>query len=822
MMDLELFSDRYEQSYPSFEDPAFVNGRARLKVSQDEVHWQVVLSPLKEADPDLGIQFEALKFAKHPSLAAVREWWKQPPYAVLVSEARVGRFFSETTQMLRDEVYLKWMAQALEVLATLHSKGVLHLAQHERSWMLISKAEFAEEERIYLCDPGLIPEIPFATRVHAGNLLAVAPELWGGEPLDGRADLYSLACLFLKQRSAHLFEKFETPKKLLELHRGGRMSQLVPKTDSPLNELLRRLLQPRPEDRPASALAALAGISEATPSIHGSEAQPLPNRAPRRQTTLIFSTLLHLAREGELELARTWLGEIEPRFRDSHPEYLDYLESYLARREGKAGIPAQDLETSACAAAILGDQKLKALYLLEEIRGEGVEVLKTLEEAWDSAKNFPDLDLQAKVLLKRGRVFLNSGRDTDALDGFFSASLKTTGSKGGLLRVRILEELADLWMQNGLADCALPLLLEASERTKGNLEESSKIHVALGLCNLLVQQYDPSATHFYEARSGFSALRQIDRLVWASLQECRLYLAQNEFNRLRRELRMLKARGLGVEPNQRFLDLIHISLWLETGEGLVSDFESTLPSLLLAFQEKAFRELAWAPHQTDALLARVLKRLMRDKEAEGCQRKSDSLKKAIASHIQRHRETWVPTAPGVPLSVPSLPQGVAVALAAERETVASPSVEQLQMEKELNLKLRDENLKLMEQVQILKSLIGRTQAPEVARPSRKPAAPERTEAASAAEAEPAEKKKLLAMLRRNLGNREQTAKELRINRRTLFAKLEKYGLLEVSFLPTRDEVLAALAECGGKKAETAKRLGMSRATFYRHLKELGL
>src|SRR4029077_4380153 len=88
--------------------------------------------------------------------------------------------------------------------------------------------------------------------------------------------------------------------------------------------------------------------------------------------------------------------------------------------------------------------------------------------------------------------------------------------------------------------------------------------------------------------------------------------------------------------------------------------------------------------------------------------------------------------------------------------------------------------------------------------------------------EETEKKSIEEALRRNKGNRNQTAEELKVHRRTLFEKIHKYGLEDISFLPSKEEILKVLEECGGKKNQAAQQLGMSRSSFYRRLQELGI
>jgi DNA-binding protein Fis len=605
-------------------------------------------------------------------------------------------------------------------------------------------------------DLSIFPQLTLGRRVQTGSLVAVAPELWSGEALDERADLYALACLFLSQRGRGLFQRFDTPQKLLELHRGGRLADFVPKTPSRLNDLLRKMLQFRPDDRPASAAACLREIRGEDNVAAGGKRPLLAVRAARRQETMIFTTLYSLLQEKEWSAAQAWLEEIRPRYAKTHEAYFDYFEAYLQRH-----LDPQNESNPGRRSVAVSDPKLKILWAVEKAAwerrsGRLSEAVETLNHAWKDAKNDPDPELQARILLNRSRFLRAEKKQVAAMEDLEEAYERIQGIPGGRLRQAITGDLADLFLQHGLNETGALLAKEALELTGSHSPMAkARLQILLGSALLKMERWEDAHNVFSEAKSVFGAHKRLDALIWACAHEMRLFLAQGDYPKARREWRMLQARAKSFPLHRKWLALIHALVWMESGELPSPNTEREVSPLIKSSGLTDFVELGWGREDTCRLLAHLARRLGREDLFQSYSEKAERLREEAAACVKKFGKRFGETAPAK-----------------------------------------------VEKIPAAKKLATR----EPPKPS-----PEREE-----------KSRIEDLLQRHKGNREKTAKELGINRRTLFAKLEKYGLKDLSFLPTREEILEILETCKGKKNEAAKKLGMSRATFYRHLKDLGL
>jgi len=84
-------------------------------------------------------------------------------------------------------------------LDTAHAAGLLHRDVKPAN-ILIAGVEAGSSRRVYLSDFGLVKSVVGGDAVSTdtgtlmGTMPYVAPEIWRGEPLDGRVDQYALAC----------------------------------------------------------------------------------------------------------------------------------------------------------------------------------------------------------------------------------------------------------------------------------------------------------------------------------------------------------------------------------------------------------------------------------------------------------------------------------------------------------------------------------------------------------------------------------------------------------------------------------------------------
>jgi class 3 adenylate cyclase/predicted ATPase len=151
----------------------------------------------------------------------------------------------------------------------------------------------------------------------------MAPEQAEGEPLDGRADLFSLGCVLYEMATGR--PPFEGKTTLAVLyavvsHTPLPAVQLNPTVSAPLSDLLARLLAKKPAGRPASAeavaeeLQAVTSTGQAVASVdpHWSGIQPQP-RSPSAETPSPSSSVELRPRAESLDSARRRALEAERR-----------------------------------------------------------------------------------------------------------------------------------------------------------------------------------------------------------------------------------------------------------------------------------------------------------------------------------------------------------------------------------------------------------------------------------------------------------------------------------------------------------------------------
>jgi len=226
---------------------------SRLAASID--HPSII--PVYEAGEQDGLLYLAMRLVEGEDLGALL--------------ARGGRLAPERTLAL--------LGQVASALDAAHAKGLVHRDVKPANMLI------AGGRHVYLSDFGLSKQASLAGGVTAtgqllGTLAYIAPERIEGKALDGRSDLYALACVAFECLTGHLPYARAEEAALLYAHlaeQSPRASERVPELAA-ADDVLARALAKAPAERQRSCeelIAELAtALGAAAPSALTTSAPP--------------------------------------------------------------------------------------------------------------------------------------------------------------------------------------------------------------------------------------------------------------------------------------------------------------------------------------------------------------------------------------------------------------------------------------------------------------------------------------------------------------------------------------------------------------------
>ena len=220
-------------------------------------------------DPDLMREATVLSAMQHPNIVSIYDVLPDDPGGpCVVMEYLNGKDLEQavTEAAITVEDFYKVAEQTLDALSNAHRLNLLHRdikpANIQITWLA---------NGTFICkfvDFGLARffEKPSKQTVRAdgtvmGSVYYMAPEQLERGPLDGRADLYSLGCVFYYLLSMHRPFEGQTIQQVIAAHLANSFRPLRhyrPQLPGPLHEWVHWLMERRAEQRPADAAAALA------------------------------------------------------------------------------------------------------------------------------------------------------------------------------------------------------------------------------------------------------------------------------------------------------------------------------------------------------------------------------------------------------------------------------------------------------------------------------------------------------------------------------------------------------------------------------------
>ncbi|MET9960717.1 serine/threonine-protein kinase [Streptomyces sp. NPDC006326] len=242
---------------------------SRVAAQIDHPH----IVPIFEAGETDGVLYIAMRYVSGPDLAALL--------------AREGPLPVATA--------LRIVTQVASALDAAHEHDLVHRDVKPGNILVAAGTDSDHPEYVYLTDFGLTKRslslTGFTTAGEfVGTLDYMAPEQISGRPVDGRCDLYSLACVVFECLTGEPpFRSDQDVTRLLWAHQYDpppALSERRPGIAPAADEVLAKALAKVPEDRYGSCLEFVAALRAATSGGHGKAedppvaADPLPAGMP--------------------------------------------------------------------------------------------------------------------------------------------------------------------------------------------------------------------------------------------------------------------------------------------------------------------------------------------------------------------------------------------------------------------------------------------------------------------------------------------------------------------------------------------------------------
>ncbi|MFG2294436.1 serine/threonine-protein kinase [Streptomyces sp. NPDC048603] len=183
---------------------------------------------------------------------------------------------------------LRIAGQVASALDAAHGHDLVHRDVKPGNILVAAGTDSDHPEHVYLTDFGLTKKALSLTGFttvgeFVGTLDYMAPEQISGRPVDGRCDLYSLACVVYETLAGGPpFERDEDVA-LLWAHQYDQPPPLTerrPDLASAADGVLAKALSKVPEDRYGSCLEFVAALRAATGTGNGPRTGPVPAAAP--------------------------------------------------------------------------------------------------------------------------------------------------------------------------------------------------------------------------------------------------------------------------------------------------------------------------------------------------------------------------------------------------------------------------------------------------------------------------------------------------------------------------------------------------------------
>lgn len=204
---------------------------------------------------------------QHPNIVTIFDYGLDELGAYVVMEYVDGENFEQCLDRgpLHLDDFLRFAQESLEGLAAAHATGLIHRDIKPGNFML--QGSITAPFHVKILDFGLAKYVQVPTpqtvdqyNALMGSLHYMAPEQFLRLPIDHRADLYSLGCIFHEALTGSIAFDAETIAALIDLHVNvlpPSVLELRPDVTPELDQWVQHFLQKESTDRYQSALDAL-------------------------------------------------------------------------------------------------------------------------------------------------------------------------------------------------------------------------------------------------------------------------------------------------------------------------------------------------------------------------------------------------------------------------------------------------------------------------------------------------------------------------------------------------------------------------------------
>ena len=234
--------------------------RVRAQAAQAQTDRKLLEQTWREAMTTACLQ--------HPNIVTIFDYGIDQQGAYVVMELIEGETLEEVLARgpLQFEDFLRFARQTLEAIVGAHALGLIHRDLKPGNFM-IARASEASLFQVKILDFGLAkyldgPQPQSIDHFNSlmGSIHYMAPEQFQRLPIDHRADLYSLGCIFYEAVTGHPAFDGENVSELIDAHLKKvpySMKQLRHDISPRLERWISRLLEKDPARRTANAAEAL-------------------------------------------------------------------------------------------------------------------------------------------------------------------------------------------------------------------------------------------------------------------------------------------------------------------------------------------------------------------------------------------------------------------------------------------------------------------------------------------------------------------------------------------------------------------------------------